>query len=155
MITGARYAHTNLIARDWRAMVQFYVEAFGCEPVPPQRDQQGVWLDTATGLTGARLQGMHLRLPGHGPGGPTLEVYSYDDTSERAPSMPNVTGYGHLAFLVADVPSAVDEVLQHGGSLLGQIARTAVPGVGELEVIYVRDPEGNIVELQAWHTDDP
>ena len=152
MVGGARYVHTNLIARDWRALVRFYVEVFGCEPVPPQRDQRGDWLDRATGLTGARLQGMHLRLPGGGPDGPTLEIYSYDQTRERAPSMPNDSGYGHLAFSVGDVPSAVDEVLGHGGSLLGQIATTAVAGVGDLEVIYLRDPEGNVIELQAWRS---
>ena len=154
MINGARYAHTNLIARDWRALARFYVDVFGCEPVPPQRDQQGAWLDTATGLTGAHLQGMHLRLPGGEPDGPTLEIYAYDQIRVRVSSMPNESGYGHLAFLVADVPSAVDEVLQHGGSLLGQIARTTVVGLGELEVIYVRDPESNIIELQAWQTDN-
>jgi catechol 2,3-dioxygenase-like lactoylglutathione lyase family enzyme len=150
MVTGARYVHTNLIARDWQALVQFYVEVFGCEPVPPQRDQQGTWLDAATGLSGAHLRGMHLRLPGVGLDGPTLEIYSYDQTHARDSSMPNDSGYGHLAFSVADVAGAVDEVLEHGGSLLGQIATTAVPGVGELELVYLRDPEGNIIELQAW-----
>lgn len=68
--------------------------------------------------------------------------------------MPNDSGYGHLAFSVKDVPSAVDEVLGHGGSLLGRIATTLVAGVGELQVIYLRDPEGNIIELQAWQTDN-
>jgi glyoxylase I family protein len=153
MISGARYVHTNLVARDWRALVRFYVEAFGCEPVPPERDQQGAWLDAATGLTDARLRGMHLRLPGGGPDGPTLEIYSYDQAHTRASSMPNDSGYGHLAFSVQEVSRAVDEVLEHGGSLLGQIATTVVPGVGRLEVIYVRDPEGNIIELQAWRTE--
>jgi hypothetical protein len=59
------------------------------------------------------------------------------------------------ALSVNDVPSAVDEVLEHGGLLLGQIATTTVAGVGELQLIYLRDPEGKIIELQAWQkTDD-
>ena len=29
---GARYAHTNLIARDWRRLVDFYQTVFGCVP---------------------------------------------------------------------------------------------------------------------------
>jgi glyoxylase I family protein len=152
VISGAKYVHTNLIARNWRALARFYVEVFGCEPVPPERDQQGLWLDRATGLKGARLQGMHLRLPGGGPDGPTLEIYSYDDTGVRPASRPNETGYGHVAFAVSDVSNAVREVVDHGGRLLGQIAATTVMGVGDLEVIYVRDPEGNIIELQAWRT---
>ena len=32
--------------------------------------------------------------------------------------------------------------------LLGEIATNTVTGVGDLEVICVRDPEGNIIELQ-------
>jgi catechol 2,3-dioxygenase-like lactoylglutathione lyase family enzyme len=150
MVSGAKYVHTNLIARDWRVLVRFYVEVFGCEPVPPQRNAHGPWLDSATGLNGARLQGMHVRLPGGGRDGPTLEIYSYDDIGVRPSSMPNDTGYGHLAFSVTDISAAVRDVVDHGGMLLGQIARTTIAGVGELEVIYVRDPEGNIIELQTW-----
>ena len=152
MISGAKYVHTNLIARDWRELTRFYVEVFGCEPVPPQRNAEGPWLDSATGLNEARLQGMHLLLPGGGPDGPTLEIYSYDDMEVRPPSMPNDTGYGHLAFSVNDISTAVQHVVDHGGTLLGQIATTTVTGVGDLEVIYVRDPEGNIIELQTWRT---
>jgi glyoxylase I family protein len=127
---------------------------FGCELVPPERDQQGAWLDDATGLTAAHLRGAHLRLPGHGAGGPTLEIYSYSDTRARAPAMANHTGYGHIAFEVRDVPGALQEVLDNGGGPLGKVSRTVVAGAGVLEVTYARDPEGNIVELQAWRDDD-
>ena len=66
--------------------------------------------------------------------------------------MANDAGYGHVAFSVEDVSSAVREVVDHGGTVLGEIASTTVMGVLDLEVIYVRDPEGNIIELQAWRT---
>jgi hypothetical protein len=49
------------------------------------------------------------------------------------------------------VAEAVRQSDAHGGSVLGQIARTSVAGVGELEVIYVRDLEGKIIELQSWN----
>ena len=35
-----------------------------------------------------------------------------------------------------------------GGSAVGQTATTEVSGIGRLRVVYARDPEGNIVELQ-------
>lgn len=146
----ARYAHTNLIARDWQSMVRFYMEVFGCEPAGPERDQSGTWLDKATGLDGAHLRGMHLRLPGHGDRGPTLEIFTYDEAHDQPPSVANRLGYGHVAFEVPDVASAMEEVIAHGGRALGTVAETAVPGVGNLEVVYARDPEGNIIELQAW-----
>ena len=30
--SGIRYAHTNLMANDWRKLQDFYVQVFGCEP---------------------------------------------------------------------------------------------------------------------------
>lgn len=72
MIRGARYVHTNLIAHDWRRLADFYEEHFGCVPVPPERNYSGSTLETGTGVPGATLQGVHLRLPGHGDRGPTL-----------------------------------------------------------------------------------
>ncbi len=36
-IDGARYGHTNLTARDWRALASFYGDVFGCVAVPPEQ----------------------------------------------------------------------------------------------------------------------
>ena len=60
-----RYAHTNIAARDWKALADFYTRVFGCRVKPPKRELAGAWLDAATGLQGARLEGVHLLLPGH------------------------------------------------------------------------------------------
>jgi catechol 2,3-dioxygenase-like lactoylglutathione lyase family enzyme len=144
------YAHTNLVARDWRRLVRFYVSSFACEPVGPERDQSGEWLESATGVPGARLQGAHLRLPGHGDSGPTLEIFTYEHLVEGQIPVANGVGFGHIAFQVDDVVSALQRVLDNGGQRLGSISRTTVTGVGELEVTYARDPEGNIIELQHW-----
>ena len=72
MIVGARFGHTNLIARDWQRLARFYIDLFGCEIVPPERDFAGATLEKMTGLDGAHLRGVHLRLPGYGDNGPTL-----------------------------------------------------------------------------------
>ena len=78
----AKYVHTNLIARDWKKLVRFYVEVFGCAPKSPERDMFGAWLDEVTSIRGAHLKGVHLRLPGYGDDGPTLEIFSYDELIE-------------------------------------------------------------------------
>ena len=44
----AKYVHTNLIARDWKRLVRFYRDVFGCEPKGPERDLSAAWLDTVT-----------------------------------------------------------------------------------------------------------
>jgi glyoxylase I family protein len=145
-----RFGHTNIIARDWRALAGFYVAVFGCQPVPPERDLQGEWLDRATGIAGAHLQGVHLRLPGHGPAGPTLEIFTYDSTTSAGLPLPDRAGFGHIAFQVPDVRAAAEAVRRHGGAALGDVVDVTIPGAGPLTWAYVRDPEGNIVELQRW-----
>jgi predicted enzyme related to lactoylglutathione lyase len=147
----ARYVHTNLMARDWRKLVRFYSNVFGCIPKPPERDISGDWLDRVAGLKKARLRGMHLYLPGFEQDAPTLEIFSYDEMIERPMPVANEPGYGHLAFAVEDVITSLRAVIGAGGSAVGEVMTTTVAGVGELSVVYARDPEGNIIELQKWN----
>lgn len=147
---ATRYVHTNIIARDWRRLVEFYAEVFDCVPTGLERDQSGPWLSTISGVERAHLRGRHLLLPGHGPDGPTLEIYSYDQMVEAGETVANQIGFGHIAFHVDDVTTTLAAMLAHGGSALGEVTATVVDGVGALEIVYARDPEGNIVELQHW-----
>jgi predicted enzyme related to lactoylglutathione lyase len=146
----AKYVHTNLTARDWRKLSRFYCEVFGCIPRPPERDLVGDWLTNLTSLEGARLTGMHLSLPGFDQDGPTLEVFSYDEMISGLLPVVNQPGFGHIAFLVDDVDETLAAVLSAGGGAVGRVSSTEIKGVGSLRVVYARDPEGNIVELQHW-----
>lgn len=150
LIPFARYRHTNLVARDFRRLAAFYEKVFGCTKVPPERDLHGEWLDRSTGLEDAHLRGVHLRLPGTGPEGPTLELFEYERSVAQEEPPANRWGYGHLAFAVPDVALALAAVLSEGGRPLGQVASVEVPGAGFLTVVYARDPEGNLLELQRW-----
>ena len=145
----AKYAHTNIIARDWRVLAAFYEHVFGCVPLHPERDVSGAWLEKATGVAGAHLRGAHLRLPGYGEDGPTLEIFQYSENAPRPEPVASREGITHIAFEVDDLEEALARVLQHGGRKLGEIATGTVKGVGDLTFVYVTDPEGNIVELQA------
>ncbi len=147
---GARFGHVNVTSPDWRRLASFYTAVFGCELVPPERDMRSEDLDAATGLHDAHLTGAHLRLPGHGPDGPTIEIFSYD-TLEAHPG-PHVgrAGWGHIAFQVLDVPAAVEAVLDGGGGRVGEIITTQTADDRRVTWCYATDPDGNIVELQAW-----
>jgi len=146
---AARYVHTNIIARDWRKVARFYEDVFGCVLVPPERDLSGEWLERGTGVARAHIRGVHLRLPGHGESGPTIEIFSYDDiAAQQSHPIANRAGYGHVAFMVEDVAAAMREVVAHGGKP-GEIVSHATPA-GEIEFVYVRDPEDNLIELQRW-----
>jgi len=146
----AKYVHTNLIARDWKRLVQFYREVFGCEPKGPERDLSAAWLDRVNSMSNAHLRGVHLRLPGYDQDGPTLEIFSYDQLIQRGLPGANECGFGHIAFAVDDVDEALKAVIAAGGGAVGEIASAEVKGVGQIRLVYARDPEGNIVELQKW-----
>ncbi|UCH90251.1 MAG: VOC family protein [Thermoplasmata archaeon] len=146
----ARYKHTNIIARDWRSLAQFYEEVFGCVRVPPERHLSGAWLEKGTGVTGAEFSGVHLMLPGQGDNGPTLEIYQYSQNKAKPVPSANREGFAHVAFEVDNVGEALAEVRKHGGGAVGDVTSHEVEGVGILSFVYATDPEGNIIELQSW-----
>lgn len=150
MQVRARFVHTNIVAGDWRRLAQFYEQVFGCEVVPPERKLEGQWLDASTGVNGAQIQGIHLRLPGYGSQGPTLEIFQYNPQEERHEMAVNRPGLAHLAFAVEDVEGARDAVLAAGGGIVGEMVSVPVAGAGTVVFVYVTDPEGNIIELQRW-----
>jgi len=149
-MTGVRFAHVNVVARDWRRLARFYEEVFGCLPIPPERDLEGEWLDRATAIPRAHVRGVHLRLPGFGEGGPTLEVFEYSPAAGRAPGRLNAPGFAHIAFAVEDVEGVSRRLTQGGGSLLGERVEREIPGAGRVVFQYAADPEGNAVEIQRW-----
>jgi predicted enzyme related to lactoylglutathione lyase len=147
---AAKYVHTNLIAKDWRALANFYQQLFGCIPVPPERDLQGEKMEAGTGIPGVHIRGAHLRLPGYGDGGPTLEIFNYNTLAGREEPRVNRPGFGHIAFAVPDVVAAREAVLQAGGRPVGEVVSVTIASGAVVTWCYVTDPEGNIIELQAW-----
>jgi glyoxylase I family protein len=150
-IKGARFGHVNVIAEDWRRLAGFYTEVFGCEFVPPERNYEGHDLSRGTGVADAALQGVHLRLPGQGENGPTIEIYQYRASAARStPSVANRLGFAHIAFQVDDVEAAREAVLHAGGLPIGEIVTLITATGSKVTWCYVTDPETNMIELQAW-----
>jgi predicted enzyme related to lactoylglutathione lyase len=145
---GLRFVHVNLVARDWRRLARFYQEVFGCIPVPPERDYRGSALEAGTAVAGASLRGIHLRLPGDGS--PTLEIFQYEPGIHHPAGPVNRTGFGHIAFATDDVPRMRQTVVEHGGSVVGDVVTLETSDGRRVTWTYVRDPEGNILELQSW-----
>jgi catechol 2,3-dioxygenase-like lactoylglutathione lyase family enzyme len=151
----ARFGHVNVIARDWRSLADFYTRVFGCELVPPERDYAGDDLAAGTGVPNAALRGVHLRLPGHGPTGPTIEIYQYASMPEGLPPVMNRPGFQHLAFVVPSVAEAREVVLAEGGGAIGTVVTLETADGRFVTWTYVTDPEGNGIELQSWSDTRP
>ena len=145
-----RFVHTNIIAKDWKKLAAFYQQVFGCVPVPPERNLAGQWLDQATGIPNAQIRGIHLRLPGYGDKGPTLEIFQYASPAEEQKTAVNRPGFAHIAFAVDDVEAICDIMIAAGGNRIGEIVSADIADAGRITFVYATDPEGNIIELQKW-----
>jgi predicted enzyme related to lactoylglutathione lyase len=155
LIPDARFGHVNVIANDWRSLADFYIRVFGCELVPPERDYSGPDLAAGTGVPDAALRGVHLRLPGLGPTGPTLEIYQFASMPGKLPATVNRPGFQHIAFAVPSVSEAREVVLANGGRAIGSVVTLQTADGRFVTWTYVTDPEDNILELQAWSDTRP
>jgi predicted enzyme related to lactoylglutathione lyase len=145
-----KFVHTNLIAKDWKKLAQFYIDVFECVPTYPERDLSGDWIDKMTMINDVRVRGIHLKLPGY-RNGPTLEIFEYNNISEIVKKQTiNDFGYAHIAFHVSNVDETIKKIIDHGGAKYGEIIEKDFPGIGILQAVYVKDPEGNIIEIQNW-----
>ena len=149
MAIKAVYTHTNLICHNWRRLANFYTQALGCVLIQPERDLRGNAVEKGTGLREAHITGAHIRLPGYGETGPTLELFSYDSHTDEGEKKINRPGWCHIAFRVENVAEAVREVTSLGATLLGEIVTTPVGADKSVTWCYMTDPEDNIFELQS------
>jgi predicted enzyme related to lactoylglutathione lyase len=145
-----KYIHTNIIARDWRKLADFYIKVFGCKEVYTKRNLKGKWIDKGTGIDNVHIEGVHLKLPGYGDDGPTLEIFQYNNSVPQELKRINQEGLGHIAFRVEDVQKTLNEVIKAGGGKLSNIINQYIPKIGEITFVYVKDPEGNFIELQKY-----
>jgi steroid delta-isomerase-like uncharacterized protein len=132
----------NVIAEDWRRLAAFYTDVFGCVLVPPERDYEGADLARGTAVVEAALQGAHLRLPGHGDTGPSIEIYTYRRNEKRLPNVANRLGFAHIAFAVDGVEAAREAVLAAGGGTVGEVVSLSTSDGRHVTWCYVSDPEG-------------
>jgi hypothetical protein len=58
-MSDIKFAHTNIIARGWKKLVQFYIDIFECEPAYPERDLEGDWFGKVTSIPDVRVRGIH------------------------------------------------------------------------------------------------
>jgi catechol 2,3-dioxygenase-like lactoylglutathione lyase family enzyme len=147
MSSQIKFVHTNIIAKNWQKLAQFYIDVFDCSPLFPERDLSGFWMDKLTSITDVHAKGMHLRLPGY-ENGPTLEIFGYNKAELRDNDpLVNAQGFGHIAFHVDNV---LEKLLANGGTKYGELVEKEIEGIGIIKVIYTKDPEGNIIEIQNW-----
>lgn len=71
----------------------------------------------------------------------------YEDGIEMSAPRVNEPGFGHLAFEVPYIDKTIEILLPLGGALQGQVTNFGTEEEPCL-IVYVRDPEGNLLELE-------
>lgn len=146
-----RLLHISLTARDADKLSEFYREVFGCVDRRPPKRLSGEAVSRGNGLANSSIYAVWLNFPNNA--GPFLEIMEYAETIGRDAPAVNEPGYGHLAFAVQDLSKTIENVLLLGGSLQGRVTNFGTKKQPHL-IVYVRDSEGNILELEQFTHQD-
>ncbi|MGX2953806.1 VOC family protein [Shewanella sp. JL219SE-S6] len=119
-----KYIHTNLTVENLEMMSNFYQRVFDCIPVRDSDDLDGQWVEEITNVKEAAIRYVHLTLPGFGENGPELELIQYQNEISQPQKISNCSGYGHLAFSVANIQETLNKILAAGGGTIGKVVTT-------------------------------
>ncbi|WP_109315491.1 VOC family protein [Pseudovibrio ascidiaceicola] len=146
-----KLTHINLVAKDAKALAAFYQRVFNCEYLRPAKVLSGEKVSRGNGLSNSEILSIWLKFPECDA--PFLELHQHKATQDRGLPQVNEPGFGHLSFQVQDIHSTRAEIIAAGGSQLGEITDFGTPDKPHL-IIYLRDPEGNILELEQPFSPD-
>lgn len=142
-------SHVSLTARDADQLSTFYKVVFGFVDRRPPKKLSGELFSRGNGLPDVGIYSIWLDFPTD-PGA-FLEIMEYTETIKRGLPPVNEPGYGHLAFSVLDLDETLGKLLRSGGTMQGEVTNFGTEETPHL-IVYVRDPEGNILELDQPNT---
>lgn len=142
-----KFGHVSIVARDTDRLADFYKSVFGCEDTVSRWTMSGERISKGNGVPDSEIYAAWLSLPG--VEGPFLEIFQYKTIEERPTPPVNQPGYGHICFQVDDIHAVVSAVVAAGGARVGEVTDLGAPEAPVL-CVYVRDPEGNVVELEQY-----
>jgi catechol 2,3-dioxygenase-like lactoylglutathione lyase family enzyme len=133
-----RFDHVSFTVAELDRSIAFYAR-FGYEPIGRRRSD-GIMSTGEVTSTDVDVEIVWLRAAG---GGPMLELVRYlGEPAERARPNSRV-GAAHLCFAVSDLQDSYEELREDGVPFLSP------PRTDQLGTVwvYMRDPDGNTVEL--------
>ncbi|GGV33285.1 extradiol dioxygenase [Streptomyces longisporoflavus] len=122
-------AQVRLLVSDFGACYRFYAETLGLRPQSGATDGPYEKFSPATGSAGIALQDR------------SMMAGFLDELEEPA------TGHRSLVVLrVDDLDAYCAQITERGGA----VVHGPAPLTERMRVAHLRDPEGNVVELQEW-----
>jgi catechol 2,3-dioxygenase-like lactoylglutathione lyase family enzyme len=141
----AGFARAFHATRDLEKTVAFYRNVFGIEA--QVRDVANPAVPILTNARGATLRASTLTLPGQGF---DFELTQFDKVEHRH-AQPQIVDAGapHIKFLVRDITTVLANIKKAAAPIIttsGAPVGLSTP-LGEAKAIFVRDPDGFIVEV--------
>lgn len=138
--------HICIVAKNHKKLVQFYIDALGFIIERNVRNKS-IELLQSIGLNDSCIEGAHLRLGGSNI---SLEVISFAGNNASIHyKRPNDLGIGHICFKVKDIEIHLRRLLDKDAQFLGKPITITQDGSNKLlKMCYLKDPEGNILELR-------
>ncbi len=144
-----RIHHVGITVADLDRSLVFYRDLLGMNVIGCSDEED---VGAIVGIPGARAHIADL----DAGNGQILELLEYGRrVEERRVSRPDTIGSCHLSLQVAQLDAALSRLEDAGFTLLGQVAQLSTGGVWhDCTVVYLRDPDGIILELIERATDD-
>lgn len=135
--------HTSFTVSNLDRSIAFFRDCLGFE-VTSKAPREAPLTERVTGIPGAKITVAYVRGPGH-----SLELIEFHGPASRAKVEARAcdTGAFHLAYNVDDLDAALAAVRAHGALPVGEaITVDGGPNKGA-RIVFVRDPDGIMLEL--------
>ena len=134
--------HTGITVSDLDRSIRFYRDLLGCEVSTPVR-ANGPFFEEIVGVPGCEIDVAFAKLPGH-----VVELLCYRAPQGRISRLRACDpGFMHVCIKVTDLDKVVAQVRSAGFQAVGRVLTAEGGPVDGLKVVYVRDPDGVVLEL--------
>ncbi|MCP4482741.1 MAG: VOC family protein [bacterium] len=146
MINCKRLRHMAIVVDDIENIIDFYTKILGFK----LRDRYKVESEDirkGMGLPEAKAKGAHLIIPNSDV---ELELFEFGNNISKKPEeyLASHLGYRHMSILVENLKEIYDELQRKGVSFISAPVLVRDPACFKgFKFIYMKDPEGNIIEL--------
>jgi catechol 2,3-dioxygenase-like lactoylglutathione lyase family enzyme len=136
--------HVGLTVSDLEASLRFWGDALGMQTVMRQ-ERQGGYLEAIVREPGAHVLQAQLELQ---EGGARVELFQYvQPPGEHVRVRPRDVGFAHVAVRCTDVDAVLARLVEAGGEAFGDVIEVDAGVNKGARAVYVRDPDGHVVEL--------
>jgi catechol 2,3-dioxygenase-like lactoylglutathione lyase family enzyme len=146
-LADGRLFHVNVNCADLEQSRRFYVDGLGLgEGVRTAADR--VQSGAAFALDRARWDAWILLGP-NGFDGSAIDLLEWQEPPPGGPPPATLQtcGFQRLGVMVPDFDAALDRIRGLGGSTWSEPVTHAIPGGGEVRLVFANDPDGTALEL--------